>query len=69
MDPGGELLLNLLVSGIVAGIPLAVIAHKARRSWAIGLLAVVPLGFLIALAILAFGRWPIEGSASSEGNR
>jgi len=36
------------------------IFSKAGYHWAMGLIALVPLGNLILLLILAFGQWPIQ---------
>jgi hypothetical protein len=36
------------------------IFSKAGYHWAMGLIALVPLGNLILLLILAFGQWPIH---------
>ncbi len=33
--------------------------HKTGRHWALGFLILVPLGWLIMLLFLAFGRWPV----------
>ena len=33
--------------------------HKTGRHWALGFLALLPLGWLIMLMFLAFGRWPV----------
>ena len=36
------------------------IFSKAGYHWAMGLIALIPVGNLILLLILAFGRWPIH---------
>jgi hypothetical protein len=36
------------------------IFSKAGYHWAMGLIALVPLGNLIMLLVLAFGQWPIH---------
>ena len=64
-----ELFLNLAISGLLAGIPLGMIAHKAGRSWAIGLLAFIPLGSVVALWMLAYGRWQTVPLRPAAGGR
>ena len=53
----------LLVGLIATAVTIWVyckIFSKAGYHWAMGLIALVPLGNLILLLILAFGQWPIH---------
>src|SRR5210317_172445 len=53
----------LLVSLIILAVTVLVyckIFSKAGYHWAMGLIALVPLGNLILLLILAFGQWPVH---------
>ena len=53
----------LLVSLIISAFTILVyckIFSKAGYHWAMGLIALVPLGNFILLLILAFGQWPIH---------
>ena len=64
-----ELFFSLAISGLLTGIPLGMIAHKAGRSWAIGLLAFIPLGYVVAFWMLAHGRWQTVPLRPAAGGR
>lgn len=53
-------LLIILVILAVTVLVYCKIFSKAGYHWAMGLIALVPLGNFVLLLILAFGEWPIQ---------
>jgi len=64
-----ELLFTLAIAGELFGIPLGMIAHKAGHSWANGLFAFVPFGFLLAVGMPPDGRWRTGAVRATVGGR
>jgi len=62
-----EDIIKWLIFAALFGVPLGGMARKAGRSPMLGLLALVPFGLLIGLAIIAYGPWPSQDGVDANG--